>query len=781
MDYFARLPRGSLAIALGCLGVTAIMWALILERVRFEESTTVENAVQHNTNLAIAYEEHTLSTLGAVAQKLELVMREYRRQGLRLDLRQLASGGVPPGIFHHIGILDRRGETVLASTDFQPLNAAGREYFQYHRQHAGGELLISKPVLGFVSRKMTIHISRRIDNPDGSFGGVALAAVDPAYFTNFYQKTDLGEHGLVALVGRDGFVRARRSGGRSTFGQDMLASALFAEHAKRSAGNYLSGGRREGVPRYISYRSLVHYPLIVAVGRSQPEVLAEVRDREHKYYWGASLASALLALLAAGFMTALVRQKRASDALVRSEARFRVTFDQAAVGITHVALDGRHLRVNQKFCRMLDYTEAELLSLTVDDIAPPADRIVTGRLRKSLLGDESDSVSPVVEKRIIRKDGSVLWVSLTVGLVRDAAGNPEYFVTMIHDISARKEAEERYRVTFNQAAAGIGHTGVDGRFIETNARLAEILGYTQAELLARSIRDILAPEDLPLAYEERRKFEAHERESSLREFRHVRKDGSRGWALCAMSPVRDPSGTINYYVTVVHDISERKQAEQALIESKRQLRQAMEQRERLSRDLHDGIVQSIYAIGLGLEEAGQLVAEDSQKAAKSLSEAIARLNEVIREIRNHIVELEPKTWDWKHLRRDLEGLLTTVKAAHRLGFRLEAEPNALSTMSPQAAHEVLNIVREAVSNSLRHSGAKRGMVSLTRINGAIRLEIADDGAGFDLLGRRGDGQGLRNIAARAQALSAQLDICSSPGRGTRVVVDIPQEPAHAGG
>jgi PAS domain S-box-containing protein len=129
------------------------------------------------------------------------------------------------------------------------------------------------------------------------------------------------------------------------------------------------------------------------------------------------------------------------DALEQSERRFRATFDQAAVGIAHVAPNGTWLEVNQRLCDIVGYTAEELLARTFQDITYPPDLDTDLQFVSQLLDGTTTSYS--LEKRYLRKDGALVWIELTVSLVRDAAGAPAYFISLVEDISARKDAEER--------------------------------------------------------------------------------------------------------------------------------------------------------------------------------------------------------------------------------------------------------------------------------------------------------------------------------------------------
>lgn len=209
------------------------------------------------------------------------------------------------------------------------------------------------------------------------------------------------------------------------------------------------------------------------------------------------------------------------------------------------------------------------------------------------------------------------------------------------------------------------------------------------------------------------------------------------------------------------------------------LREALEERERLARDLHDGIIQSIYAIGLSLAECRRLIVKDAQQAVTQLGESIADLNVVIRDVRNYIVGLGPEIRNGAALEAALASLVRTVEGAHAVQFRLQVEPLAPDRLTPEQANHVLSIAREAMSNSLRHSQARSGVVSLRIQEGTVRLEVEDDGIGFDADVPTGQGRGVGNIRARAEKLGAHCEVVSLPGRGTRIVLDIPIEVAHA--
>jgi len=135
--------------------------------------------------------------------------------------------------------------------------------------------------------------------------------------------------------------------------------------------------------------------------------------------------------------------KRATAALRESEERFRRTFELAGSGVAHIGMDRRFTRVNRRLCEMLGYSEDELLRLTGRQISHPEDLDVINAQRPSLYAGEIDAVR--VEKRYLRKDGSVVWVAFTMVVERDAAGEPQYEIAFFDDITARKQAETALR------------------------------------------------------------------------------------------------------------------------------------------------------------------------------------------------------------------------------------------------------------------------------------------------------------------------------------------------
>lgn len=206
----------------------------------------------------------------------------------------------------------------------------------------------------------------------------------------------------------------------------------------------------------------------------------------------------------------------------------------------------------------------------------------------------------------------------------------------------------------------------------------------------------------------------------------------------------------------------------------------VDERLRISRDLHDGVIQSIYAVSLSLEDMADLIADDPTSAAERVDRAIDRLHTTIGDIRTFIVGLGPE------VDGGLAGALEAMVAELLSGSGVELFLNVAgdgeldARLHPEAAHELLQIAREAVSNVARHSGARLAWLSLGIDRDEAILRVEDDGVGFDPARRLGSGHfGLANLRGRAAGIGGTLTIESDPNRGTRIIVRLPLAPSES--
>jgi signal transduction histidine kinase len=198
-----------------------------------------------------------------------------------------------------------------------------------------------------------------------------------------------------------------------------------------------------------------------------------------------------------------------------------------------------------------------------------------------------------------------------------------------------------------------------------------------------------------------------------------------------------------------------------------------EERDRISKDLHDGIIQSMYGVSLSLEDVPELMDDDPPEALARVDRSIDSINDIIRDLRSFIFGLRPELVD----RTDLVGLLVALAEQLRQGSLVEVGldlPEQLIEVPAHVRAELLHIAREAMSNLARHSGATEATLRLAPEGEELVLEIRDNGRGFDPTATSPGGHlGLANMRDRATALGGELTIESSAGTGTRIILRVP--------
>lgn len=201
----------------------------------------------------------------------------------------------------------------------------------------------------------------------------------------------------------------------------------------------------------------------------------------------------------------------------------------------------------------------------------------------------------------------------------------------------------------------------------------------------------------------------------------------------------------------------------------------LEERERIARDLHDGIIQSLYGTGLGLLDCIRLIETAPGDARQRLEKTIDDLNGVIREVRSTIVGLEADALQRTSLTEAISDFVLRMSLNGSLTVELDLDPDCDTLLTREQAGHLFQLCREAFLNIVKHANATTVNVGLTPQDAMVRLDIRDDGRGFDPRVRAGGGFGLKNIEARARRIGGASKIASTPGRGTRITVDVPLE------
>ena len=481
-----KIPDGALSTAIFGLVVIVIFWVGTAQRSATELAEAVSSEYKKNANLALALDVQTNQLLAGIDNYLLLIKDQYERAETRIPLRRLVAPAFSdePAITF-IGVTNERGDVVESMAAFAPTNVVDREFFQTHRQSDTHKLLISEPVLGRVSGRWAITLTRRLNNADGSFGGIAVISIEPRYLTSLFETTTLGSLDVMSLVLTNGVSLARRRGDHISFGEDISQSELLTEQQQRPVGNFVGRGGLDGETRFFSYRTMRDYPVIVTVGTLESDALAAVRARSSVYQTAAILLSILIAAGCTVGILLLARNERASHKL-REQASL---LDKAQDAILVTDLQRRLTFWNKSAERLYGWTAAEAIGKVVTDLFYPDGDAA------EVLQAFDDVVSNgewTGELQLRTKAGRRVSIESRWTLVRDANGEPRSILSINTDVTDRRHLEQQfYRAqrleSIGTLAGGIAH--------DLNNVLAPIilgLGILKDRLTDDDSRDIMS-------------------------------------------------------------------------------------------------------------------------------------------------------------------------------------------------------------------------------------------------------------------------------------------------
>lgn len=310
-----------------------LAWIAVIAILAFERRDELASEVRQNRNLARALAEQTLRVIATTDQAMQRVT-DARLSGSLTpqDLVRAANEtGLAPQILVQLSLVDATGRFQGSNLDPDgsktgAVDLSDREHVQAHLRAdsglAGEQLFIGKPVLGKVSGRWTIQLSRAIRNAQGVAQGVVVASLDPSYFEEVYKRVDLGVDGGVALIGRDLSIRALVIGGKSgNLGAQLPPDAPFTQHIERSEGDFAAVSAYDHVARLNAFRRVADYPLFVLVSSAEAEALQDWRATRNSLIAMALLLSAAVLTAASIFLNSLRRLERSNEALRISEAQ----------------------------------------------------------------------------------------------------------------------------------------------------------------------------------------------------------------------------------------------------------------------------------------------------------------------------------------------------------------------------------------------------------------------------------------------------------------------------
>lgn len=569
---FARFRH--MLLALAALALSVICYAVWSGAMADREAAAAEGRQRARlmADAAAARAAMAFRLADGAARSVALFVEELRRAGssdderIRSRLRARVDSETP---FRNLAVTDAEGDVRFDGADMPGnFNVADRDFFTAHRdnEHVGGQtgIYISDPIHSRLGRGWFVAVSRRINLPDGGFGGIAYAVIDLSYFERSYRDFDVGALGFVTLWARGGKVLARTP-------RDPLLSenpGAYAERLDRlrlpePAPEAFARSPLDGVERWIIAREVDGLPLRVSVGLAEREILAKWEEGLPARAAGGVAAAVVVVALIWALLAYLERLESADAALRESERRSRALFDSTFEYIALLSIDGSVLAANRSLQALADTSASErdkFWKLAPWSISPGVQRQLREGVRRAARGEfvrfESDMMTA---------DG-VRTVDISIKPICDDRGQAEQLIAEARDVTDRKRSEDNLRASearvrsyFEAAMDGIVVADRSGRFVDVNPAACRLFGYERDALTQLSIADMLPADSGPAVVAATHLAQVNASGSYRGELRLRRADGAIRRA--EVSAVRLEG---DYYLGVFRDVTQQRQEAEAL-------------------------------------------------------------------------------------------------------------------------------------------------------------------------------------------------------------------------
>ncbi len=631
----------TVTIILFGLMVNALIWYNMLQQHQQKRQMAVNTAVQRNANMCVALEQYAIRTIQNADAILQLLKLEYEKEGAAIDFDRLNS--IPfynSTVYNGCAIINDQGGLVATSVDLPAdsmPNFSDRKYFQFHRTSNIDSLYISQPFVSRTINQPVITLSRRLQQPNGTFKGVVALQIAPSTFTLLYAGAQIRPNDIISLIAPDGVTYARRTGSTYSHSENISRSPLFKHLAQNKTGSYLARDAIRNIPTYFSYRQLGQYPIIATVGAAENDVLAEYEANVAEDYQKMALISLLILLFCFLIIMLLQFRKKSVQKLKASEVKYRSIFENSRDAIVLLQPNGAILDMNMAANQIFKMSFAQQQGLHFS----------------SLLSHEASAQQHILHT-------------------------------------------ESYH------------------------------------------------EDIP--------------------FR--RTDGSTFVGEMASAPYRTDGGEV--IIAIIRDLTERKEMERKLIVEKKRRQKVMtrhiimgqeREREAIGRELHDNINQVLTSAKLYMEMAMKVPEQSLLLLPKCQQLIVSSIND----IRNLSHNLSAPTLGTRSLIDATNTLLETIGASSGLSIHFCHE-SYRENIDLDIKLAVYRIIQEQVNNIIKHASAKEVIITLAQNNQELKLEITDDGIGFNMAESR-KGIGFNNIESRLKMFDGQVCFISAPGSG----------------
>ena len=318
-----QFPVFFLLLLAFCLTIVGAAWYEVNTRIDREYRIEMDAVYLEGRNLARSFEDHVQRALREVDDTLLSIKFSYEA------LNQSPQQQLPPDIaaymqkhrnllLERVFLLDADGNVLAGTTALTQIpDDIFRELYDAYAKSNSSQLFIGKPIYNHSFERWSLPVGRRLNHADGSFAGLACALLNPYYFSDYYRQMVLGYDKQVALIGHDGIVRAWQHTTRDDVGHDLSANPIFPPWEKVPIGQFEATDPQEGLHRFYTYRSMIEFPLIVSVGVSSEDALANFVERRQSYYTDARIFSFFVAGFFCLFLLQLHRKNCATQDLER--------------------------------------------------------------------------------------------------------------------------------------------------------------------------------------------------------------------------------------------------------------------------------------------------------------------------------------------------------------------------------------------------------------------------------------------------------------------------------
>jgi diguanylate cyclase (GGDEF)-like protein len=324
------------------VAVIAMLWGAVFLKFFQDERGDLADAQHTSEGFAMVFEENVLRSIDELDNMLSYLRHNVEARKDPENYRNiLNSVDIPRDIVVQMSIIDAHGimrDSTAGPQPAPPLDLSDREHYTAQRDNKEDQLFISKPLIGRASGKWSVQLSRRFRNPDGTFGGVVVASLDPEHFTRFYDKVDLASSGIIALIGSDGVIRSA-GGATSDFkmGLNITGTELFTRMQSGINSTFEMLDHSTGRVQLIALRKVKGQPLWVSVGLDKGEVLANsVADLRLDSIGAALLTLLILAAMEVMFRTEVGAQQKSKELEQTLATMARLASEDSLTGLLNL-------------------------------------------------------------------------------------------------------------------------------------------------------------------------------------------------------------------------------------------------------------------------------------------------------------------------------------------------------------------------------------------------------------------------------------------------------------